>query len=96
MTLKQAAFTNQDATCNSPITFLRSVAFVVASVARKSFILASLSLPVAQSFSIACGTNRAVDLGHRIADFDIVVTIVAWIFVLFLALITLPLTAIVL
>jgi hypothetical protein len=73
-----------------------SVTLVVASVARQTFVLASLSLAIAQSLSVARGTNRSVVLGHRTADFDVVVTIVSQIFVLFLVLTTLPLTATVL
>jgi tetratricopeptide (TPR) repeat protein len=91
-----SASESQDATRNSPMTSLGSVAFVVASVSRQTFILAGLSLPIAQSVFVARGTNGALVLRHRIADLDIVVTIVDQIFILFLVLITLPLTSIVL
>ena len=73
---------------------LRSVTFVVANVARQGFILASLSLSIAQSLSIARGTNGAIVLGHGLADFDIIVTTAAQIFVLLL--VTLPWTVLVL
>jgi len=72
------------------------VAFAIASVARQTFVLPSLSLSVAQSLSIVRGTNGALVLRHRIADFDIVFTRVDHIFAVFLVLITLPLAATVL
>jgi hypothetical protein len=72
------------------------MAFAVTRVARQSFILARLSLSIAQSVAIPRGPNGAVILGHRIADFDIVVAIIGHLFVLILVLITLPLTATVL
>jgi hypothetical protein len=72
------------------------VAFVIASVARQTFILASFSLPIAQSLSMAQSANGAVVLGHWIADFDIIVTIVDHIFLVLFLILTLPLTAAVL
>jgi hypothetical protein len=88
---KQEAPRCADATRYFPVS---SMAFVVASVARQTFILAGFALSVAQS--IARGTNRAVVLRHGIADFDVFVMIVDLVSALCLVLITLPLTATVL